>query len=261
MTNAAVRANGRTLPEATSRGAIFGLLLTAGAVAVIPAAASGAAAPTLTAIDRRVLDLWSQRAKLKAIAERLSEQYAAAKSQLPEWAKAGPKYLRPDGSPSGRPSERSWGWPAVSDLNRRPVDLLGFITARPSPEDLRNEWEDALWHGASRADADLELERSLAEFSERVRQQKAEGARVGTDVLGKRSDAAQNAVCAVETKLDELIGASVLALGGVLVMEISAGREDAEDIPGLYRAALAAIRPQLVGAIAEDADRVLAAGV
>jgi hypothetical protein len=41
----------------------------------------------------------------------------------------------------------------------------------------------------------------------------------------------------------------------VLVIEI--GDEDREDVPGLWRASLAAIRPQLVGAIAEDADRVL----
>jgi hypothetical protein len=30
-----------------------------------------------------------------------------------------------------------------------------------------------------------------------------------------------------------------------------------EDVPGLHRASLVAIRPQLVGAIAEAADRVL----
>jgi len=45
----------------------------------------------------------------------------------------------------------------------------------------------------------------------------------------------------------------VLALGAALVIEIE--DEESEDIPGLYRAALAAIRPQLSGAIAEAADR------
>jgi hypothetical protein len=48
----------------------------------------------------------------------------------------------------------------------------------------------------------------------------------------------------------------VLALGAVLMVEIE--RDEPENVPGLNRAALAAIRPQLVGAIAADADRVLA---
>jgi hypothetical protein len=56
MPNATVRANDRTLPDATTRRAVFGALLTAGAVAVIPAAAAGAAAPTLSTIDSHVLD-------------------------------------------------------------------------------------------------------------------------------------------------------------------------------------------------------------
>jgi hypothetical protein len=91
-----------------------------------------------------------------------------------------------------------------------------------------------------------------------MRQQNAEEARLGIDILGPRRDAASDAVCDIEGKIDGHIGTSVLALGGFLVMEISEEREDGEEIPGLYRASLAAIRPQLVGAIAEDADRVLA---
>ena len=71
------------------------------------------------------------------------------------------------------------------------------------------------------------------------------------------TDAAAQAVGDVETKLDKHIGASIQALGGVLVMEIDDEREGAEDIPGLYHATLAAIRPQLVGVIAEAADRAL----
>ena len=33
--------------------------------------------------------------------------------------------------------------------------------------------------------------------------------------------------------------------------------DNGEDVPGLQRASLRALRPRLVGAIAEDADRVL----
>ena len=47
------------------------------------------------------------------------------------------------------------------------------------------------------------------------------------------------------------------ALGAVLMIAIKDGL--VEDIAGLYRASLRVIRPQLIGAIAEDADRVLAA--
>jgi hypothetical protein len=51
--------------------------------------------------------------------------------------------------------------------------------------------------------------------------------------------------------------ASVLALGASLVIGIHADDEE-ENVLAAYRASLRAIRPQLVGAIAEDADRVLA---
>jgi hypothetical protein len=62
--------------------------------------------------------------------------------------------------------------------------------------------------------------------------------------------------CAIQGKIDEHLGASVLALACVLIGAIYDKSDEA--LPGLNRASLAAIRPQLVGAIAEDADRVLA---
>ena len=43
-------------------------------------------------------------------------------------------------------------------------------------------------------------------------------------------------------------------MAGVLIVR----EEDFEDVEGIDRATLAAIRPQLVGAIAADVDRVLA---
>ena len=60
----------------------------------------------------------------------------------------------------------------------------------------------------------------------------------------------------VESKIADYLGASILALAGVLVVEID--NDSNEAVEGLNRAALAAIRPRLVGVIAEDADRVLA---
>jgi hypothetical protein len=49
---------------------------------------------------------------------------------------------------------------------------------------------------------------------------------------------------------------TMFALAAVLVVENGVADED---VPGLLRATLAAIRPQISGPIAEDADRVLAA--
>jgi hypothetical protein len=63
--------------------------------------------------------------------------------------------------------------------------------------------------------------------------------------------------CAIQGKIDEHLGASVVALAIVLMGAIY-DRSD-EALPGLNRASLRAIRPQLVGTVAEAADRVLAA--
>jgi hypothetical protein len=51
---------------------------------------------------------------------------------------------------------------------------------------------------------------------------------------------------------------SVLALAAVLVIEHKDDWPDSEEVSGLRLASLRAIRPQLVGAVAEDADSVLA---
>jgi hypothetical protein len=85
------------------------------------------------------------------------------------------------------------------------------------------------------------------------------------DYCHRRSEAAPkenheapwDALFAIEHVLQGDIGASVHALAAVLMIEI----EDdlVEEIPGLHRTALAAIRPQLVGEIAAAADRALAA--
>ena len=140
----------------------------------------------------------------------------------------------------------------VADLSRRPVDARGLINARPSPRDLLDEFLSAL----EKRDGVAILEeygRAFAEFAARRRQQVAEDERLGIDVLEQRQEAAWDAVGDIESELEDHVGESVLALAGVLMV-----REDFEDCEGLNRAALAAIRPQLVGAIAEDADRFLA---
>ncbi len=88
----------------------------------------------------------------------------------------------------------------------------------------------------------------------------AEHCTIEDDDFGSRCDDAVNACCDIEVEFTDHIEASVLALGAVLIMEIGHDDHGFERVPRLYRAALSAIRPQLVGAIAEDADRALAEG-
>jgi hypothetical protein len=74
-----------------------------------------------------------------------------------------------------------------------------------------------------------------------------------TSCTREKSDAAVDVLVAIEDILQTSIHSSVHALAAILMIE---GKN--ENVPGLNRAALAAIRPQLIGAIAEAADRVLA---
>jgi hypothetical protein len=78
----------------------------------------------------------------------------------------------------------------------------------------------------------------------------------GMDWYGDRVDAAWDLIGEVETALEAHVSETVLGLAAVTMVE---SLNTKEDVPGLLRATLAAIRPQLVGPIAEDADRVLAA--
>jgi hypothetical protein len=138
---------------------MLGAVLAAGAVAVPALPSFAAVEPSaLSAVDHRVLDVWSERAKVKAIANQASAEWEAKREQL-----------------------------------------------------------------------DVE------------------------EALNERSEVAYEALNDVEDKFEEHIGASVLALAAILMIWI--GDEPRE---GLHRAVISAIRPQLVGTIAEDTDRVLA---
>ena len=146
MPNATVRANAQSLPEATSRRDVLAAVLAAGAAGATAALPAAAAAPALSAVDKQFLDLWADRAKLKAR---------------------------------------------------------------------------------------MILDRVDAQFD---------------------GDAAADALGDLELRFDGYIETSVLALGAALMIYDGCG----EPAEGLHRAALRAIRPQLIGEIAEDADRMLA---
>jgi hypothetical protein len=109
----------------------------------------------------------------------------------------------------------------------------------------------------NRDEARLKLTRALIAHDERLEQQRAEEERVGYSRFVKRSEAGWSKVLDIEKAIRKHGEASVLALGASLVIGIHADDEE-ENVLAAYRASLRAIRPQLVGAIAADADRVLA---
>jgi hypothetical protein len=111
----------------------------------------------------------------------------------------------------------------------------------------------AEWSSGKNAD----LARALIEWGGRVLEQEAEMERAGLDEYDERLGEAYSLIRDVEDTLRERMGESVLALAAVLVAEIDL--EEPEDVPGLAAASLAAIRPQISGPIAEDADCALAA--
>jgi hypothetical protein len=104
---------------------------------------------------------------------------------------------------------------------------------------------------STRSQAD---ERALALW-DLWREQKDRSEHLGrTSCTREKSDAAVDVLVGIENLLQTSIHSSVQALAAILIIE-GRGRED---VPGLCHASLAAIRPQLVGSIAADADRVLA---
>jgi hypothetical protein len=259
MPNATVRANARSLPEATNRRALLGAVLIAGAAAAtaLPACAAFET-PGLSAVDRRVLDLWRRRAKLVAFCERLGEQIDATKAQMPRWARSGPKYRLARGEIElpGELDRDSVGWPEVADLDQQPVDVLGRIIARPNVEDLYAQFPSDC-RARGREEGTRRLLQALLAHDARVKEQDAERDRVGYNRLNKRSETGWSKVLDIESAIRKHAAASVLAVAASMVAHIQLD-DDEDDVLQTYRASLRAIRPQLVGAIADDADRVLA---
>jgi hypothetical protein len=147
----------------SSRRAVLGAVLSAGAVGAMPAAVPIACtSPALTLTDQRALDLWKRLRKLLAIRQRLEDDYDAATARMPAWARSGPKYGHPDGSPA---DDYEVGWPMVADLSQAPVSpVTGKIIARPRVEDLYDQWR----HAGARDEATRELTRALVAHAQRL---------------------------------------------------------------------------------------------
>ena len=211
--------------------------------------ATGADAPALTAADQRVLQLWRRRRRVKAIYERYYAAWRAADDQLPPWADSGFKYALRDGSPA---SEEKVGWPMVADPSRRPVERGGIINVRPNPTDLFTEWSK----NEDRQNAIHEYAEALMELSQRLKERVREENRLGIDRLSAGIEDASGVRYAIEDRIRALVDVSALAAAAMLIVEIEC--DDTEpQLVELHPALLRAIRPRLVGEIAEDADRVL----
>jgi len=261
MPNATKPANARALPEATNRRAVLGAVLAAGALGATAALPVYAApGPTaLSATDRRVLDLWRRRSQMRAALQRISEQIDTAEAQMPEWARSGPKYVLAKGQiqiPGITHPAGDVGWPELANLEQQPVGALGWILARPAIEDLYEQFTAACRTG-NREEATRDFLQALLAHDARVKEQEAEEDRVGYNRLNERSDMGWKKVLGLEEAIGKHAEASVLAAAASMIIGLQADDTE-DDVLRTYRASLRAIRPQLMGAIAEDADRVLA---
>jgi hypothetical protein len=90
----------------------------------------------------------------------------------------------------------------------------------------------------------------------RYREQRELCDRLPDETTKEEHTRAHRELFAIEDALRADISESVNALACAIMIEIA--DETPEEIPGLHRAALAAIRSQLIGGIAEAADRALA---
>ena len=260
MPNATVRANARTSPETTDRRAVMGAILAAGAAvatAAVPAAAN--VAPTLSPVDRRVLDLWRRKRQLQASLDRLSDQMAAAEARMPEWARSGPKYVLAKGEmfiPGVDDAVQQVGWPEVRDLDQQPIDSHGRILARPAVEDLyaQFQWECGVW---SHEEATQRLIQALTAHDERRKRQEAEQERTGYSRLEDQIEAGQDRVDAIVEEIERHMETSTLALAAILLFDLERGGND-EESAIRANATFLAIRARLAGEIAEDVDHVLA---
>jgi hypothetical protein len=259
MTDTPTGAN--ALLETTNRRAVLGGVLAAGALgatAALPAYAAPGVAQ-LSATDRRVLDLWSRRNRMRAALERISNQMNAAASQMPEWTRGGPKYVLAQGEiPPNRfgldisrldPGSLKVGWPQVADVDQQLVAGSGWILARPNVEDLYAQFQADLSSldkaKCRRDEARRRLTQALLAHDARLKEQEIERDRVGYNRLSSRSEAGWKKVLKIERAIRDHAGTSVLALAASLLISIQ--DDDDEEV---YRATLRIIRPQLVGAIA-----------
>jgi hypothetical protein len=278
MPNATVRANDRALPEATNRRAVLSGFLLAGAAAATALPAS--AAPGLTAlstIDRvmagaepdPVLGLvanlsvaWDQLGE--ALKETTHFEYhpLVEKAHCEIDAALAELQATPPTTLAG--ARAAIEWLVEYDEHNAPEDSgLYLRTLSRSPIFAQPEALTALPTAANSQPALSTIDRrvlglwyrraKLRAISTGLKDAMLAESGAEEEGLSDRYEDSIDALNNLEDKFEEHLGTSVLALAAIFMIWI--GDEPRE---GLHRACLAAIRRQLVGAIAEDADRVLA---
>ena len=98
-------------------------------------------------------------------------------------------------------------------------------------------------------------EKAAADLWGQYRAQKDHCDRLLETGTEEECEAAHKALHHFELRFQANTAKSIHALAAVLIIEVQ--DHTPEEVDGLRKACLAAIRPQLVGQIAEDADRVL----
>jgi hypothetical protein len=127
------------------------------------------------------------------------------------------------GATAALPTAASTG-PALSDIDRRVLDLWRrFAKVRAISKKLNADFDKSSGADQSR--------------------------------LFDRCDDAVDAMTSIEDEIADHIEASILALAASILIDT----KNVEDfVARIYQASLVAIRPRLVGAIAEEADRMMA---
>jgi hypothetical protein len=123
-------------------------------------------------------------------------------------------------------------------------------------EDLYAQFKTACRSGR-REEGTNRLLQALIAHDARAKEQDVEKEHVGLNRLHDRSEACCRTIIDIEKAIEKHAEASVLAVAASLVIRIELD-DDEDYVLQTYRASLWALRPQLIGAMAEDADRVLA---
>jgi hypothetical protein len=268
MPNATVPAIARAMPKTTNRRGALCAVLAGAVIGAVPAAAI--AANELTEADRRAIERLARYRAMNARLVDLNFRADALEDKLPDIGQS-EKEL---GSAHEKRRHKIWreepgGYDASMLRACREIEqayLDGRLVDEPGLVNGANYWRQRIMSFqeddpkilaaiAAFDENDRQLEVDLAACKAREAAHEAERERLGLDSLEEE----HGRLCDDLSDLrDEILSSELRsphALAAAVMIKIDDTDEETADI---LRASLASIRPQLVGAIAEDADRVLA---
>jgi hypothetical protein len=259
------------MTRATNRRAVLGAVLAIGAAAATPPAARSASAKELTEGDRHALEQWPRYCAMSALGMDLYRQIDDAKGRLLD-IRPMPDDIRAAHSERHSQIRMKPGGSDASMLRACREIEQAYMDGRLNDDDglaLKNGadyWrsriarlpaDDPKVIAALEAfeKNDRQLEADLAAYDSRKAAHEAELGRIGLPALQAENDRVADELRDLTCEILSGELRSPHALAAAVMIKIDDTDEETADI---LRASLAAIRPQLVGAIAEDADRVLA---